>query len=166
MGVEKNIKVFEVPRSTIKNKFNVNKTDIVKLFNTRLVQKPVLPYNPDEELISYCIMIDWTLGGGGATRITRMAFELAIKDGLAHSFSVQQGRENWKGLHNFMCCHPRLRLRMPRFPSAAKVKRFTKENVAKFFDTFESFLRLINFSPHSFFSYDETGLTVVQHNVC
>ena len=95
-----------------------------------------------------------------------MAFELAINDVHAHPFSAQQGRENWKGLHNFMCRHPRLRLRKPRFPSAAKVKRFTKENVAKFFDTFEPFLRPINFSPHSSFNYNKTGLTVVQHKVC
>ena len=26
--------------------------------------------------------------------------------------------------------------------------------------------RLINFSPHSLFKYDETGLTVFQHEVC
>jgi hypothetical protein len=89
--------------------------------------------------------------GGGATRITIMVFERAIKDGLAHPFSVQQGRENWKWLHNFMCRHPRPRLRKPRFPSAAKVKRRRK------------IFRPIS---HSFFSYEETGLNVVQHNVC
>jgi hypothetical protein len=61
-----------------------------------------------------------------------MAFELAIKDGLAHPFSVQQGKENWKRLRNFICHHPRLRLRKSRVTSAARVKGATKENVAKF----------------------------------
>jgi hypothetical protein len=63
----KNIKVFEVPRSIIKNKVYVNETDTVKLFKKRLVRKPVLPYNSDEELISYSVMIERTffVWGGG-----------------------------------------------------------------------------------------------------
>ena len=94
-----------------------------------------------------------------------MAFELAIKDSLAHPFSEQQGRENWKELCNFMYHHPRLRLGKPRVTSAARVQGFTKENFAKFFDIFEPVLLLIKFYPHSLFSYEETGLTVVQHKV-
>ena len=80
-----------------------------------------------------------------------MAFELAIKDGFAHPFSVLrvQEREIWKGLHNFMCRHPRLKLRKHRVTSASRVQGFTKENVAKFFYIFEPVLLMINFYPHS-----------------
>jgi len=58
-----------------------------------------------------------------------------------------------------MCRHPRLRLPKTQATSAARVKGFTKANVAKCFDVFEPVLRLINF-PHRLFSYDETGLNV------
>jgi hypothetical protein len=76
-----------------------------------------------------------------------MAFELAIKDGLAYPFSVQQGYAGWKWLRNFMCRHLQLSLRKPQATSAARVKGFTKKNVAKFFDIYEPLLELINFSP-------------------
>jgi len=61
-----------------------------------------------------------------------------------------------------MCCHPRLRLRIFLVTSTARVKGFTKINVAKFFDIFEPLLLLINFSPNRLFNYEETGLIVVR----
>jgi len=64
-----------------------------------------------------------------------------------------------------MCCHPRLSLRKPQVTSAARVKGFTKANVAKFFDIFVPLLWLINASPHSLFKYGKMDLTVIQHKV-
>jgi hypothetical protein len=93
-----------------------------------------------------------------------MAFELAIENGLARSLLVQQGRAGWKCLRNFMCRHPRLRSRKLQVTSAARVKEFTKINVAKFVDIFEPVLG--NFSSHRLFIYEDTGLVVVQHKVC
>ena len=63
-----------------------------------------------------------------------------------------------------MCHHPRLRLPKAQATSAARIKGFTKANVAKFFDIFEPVLQLINFR-HRLFSYDETGINVIQQNV-
>jgi hypothetical protein len=95
-----------------------------------------------------------------------MAFELAIKNGLARQLLVQQGIAGCKCLRNFMCLHPRLRLRKPQVTSAARVKEFTKINFVKFFDIFEPMLRLINFSARRLLNYEETGLSVVQYKVC
>jgi hypothetical protein len=94
-----------------------------------------------------------------------VAFDLAIESGLTRPFSVQQGRAGWKWLCNFMCRHPRLRLRKPQVTSAARVKEFTKVKIAKFFNIFEPRLQVINLSPHHLFNYDETGLAVDQHKV-
>jgi hypothetical protein len=49
--------------------------------------------------------------------------------------------------------------------SFARVKGFTSESVATFFDLFESEMEKINFSPNKLFNVDETRLTVVQHKV-
>ena len=67
-----------------------------------------------------------------------------------------------------MCRHPQLGLRKPQVTSAARLQEFAKINVAKFFDIrlFEPVLRLLNFSSHRLFNYEETGLCVVQHKVC
>jgi hypothetical protein len=65
-----------------------------------------------------------------------------------------------------MCRQPRLGLREPQVTSIARLQRFTKINVAKFFDIFEPVLQLINFYSHRLFNYEETGLIVFQHKVC
>jgi len=43
------------------------------------------------------------------------------------------------------------------------VKDFTSENIARFFDIYESDLRNVNHPVHRIFSADETGITTVQH---
>ena len=58
MGLKTASRVFEVPRSTLKDKVNSKETDIEKLINTRLGRKPVLPSNVEEELVSYCLMTE------------------------------------------------------------------------------------------------------------
>ena len=45
MESKKTLKVFEVPRSTLKNKVKSKETYIVRLINMQLVQKAVLPYS-------------------------------------------------------------------------------------------------------------------------
>ena len=54
-------------------------------------------------------------------------------------------------------------MRTPEGISAARVKGFTSENVARFFDIFESELRKVNHPVHRIFSVDATGITTVQY---
>jgi hypothetical protein len=75
--------VFEIPRSTIKNKVNSKETDIGKLIKTRLVRKSVLPCNLEEELVSYCLIMEREFFRITTRSIKQMAFELAIKMALS-----------------------------------------------------------------------------------
>jgi len=54
-------------------------------------------------------------------------------------------------------------MRTPEGISAARVKGFTSENVARCFDIYESELRKVNHPVHRIFNVDETGITTVQH---
>jgi len=119
----------------------------------------MLPYSLDEELVSYCLMMEREFFRLTRRSIKTMAFEVPIKNGLARLFSVQQVRAGDKWLCNFMCCHPQLRLREPQVTSAARVKGLTKANFAKFFDIFVPLLWLINVSPNSLFNYDKMDLS-------
>jgi len=51
----------------------------------------------------------------------------------------------------------------PEGISAARMKGFTSENVARFFDIYESELRKFNHPVHRIFNADETGIINVQH---
>jgi hypothetical protein len=66
----------------------------------------MLPYSLDEELVSYCLMMEREFFQLTTRNIKTTVFELPIKNGLAHLFSVQQGTAGEKWLCNFMCCHP------------------------------------------------------------
>ena len=54
-------------------------------------------------------------------------------------------------------------MRIPEGISATRVKDFTSENVARFFDVYESELRKVNHPVHRTFNADATGITTVQH---
>jgi len=86
----------------------------------------MLPYNLEEELVSYCLMMERKFFGLTTKSIKRRAFELAIQNGLVRPFPVQQGRAGWKWPRKFMCRHPRLRLHKPQATSAARVKGLAK----------------------------------------
>jgi hypothetical protein len=90
--------VSEVPRSTLKNKFNSRETGREKLINKRLVRKPELPYNLEEELFTYCLMTEREFFGLKSKSIKRMAFDLAIKIVLPVHF--QYNKEQQAG----SCC--------------------------------------------------------------
>jgi hypothetical protein len=54
-------------------------------------------------------------------------------------------------------------MRNPEGISAARVKGFTSENVARIFDVYKSKLRKVNHPVHRIFNADETGIITVQH---
>ena len=80
MGLKKKTsKEYEVPSSTLKDKANSKQTDTEKLINKRLDRKAVLPNNLEEELVSYCILVDSKFFGPTTSSFKLMTFELAIK---------------------------------------------------------------------------------------
>jgi len=90
LNKKKTSNVFEVSRSTLKYKLNSKERDIEKLSNIRLGWKPVMSYNLAEELVTYCLMMERKFLGVTTRRNVKiMAFELAVKNGLARSLSVQ-----------------------------------------------------------------------------
>jgi hypothetical protein len=54
-------------------------------------------------------------------------------------------------------------MRTPEGISAAQVKGFTSENIARFLDIYESELRKVTHPVHRIFNVDATGITSVQH---
>jgi hypothetical protein len=92
-----------------------------------------------------------------------MAFQLAIRNGLKHPFNQENSEAGKKQLQSFLQRHPVLSTRIPEGISAAQVKRFTSENVARFFDIYETELRKVNQPVHRIFNADATWITTIQH---
>ncbi|XP_050306291.1 uncharacterized protein LOC126743304 [Anthonomus grandis grandis] len=78
-----------------------------------------------------------------ASDIIRLAFQLAIQNGLQHPFFMMKSSAGKKWQKGFLKRHPKLSFRKPQGVSAARIKWFTRENCAAFFD--------------------DIGITTVQH---
>lgn len=128
-------------------------------------RKPVLSTDLENLLVKYCLQMDERFFGLRVSDVKRMAFELAIRNGLRHPFNAISGSAGKKWFRLFLKRHQNLSLRTPQGVSAARVKSFTRENVCKFFDIFENELEKVNYDGYRVYNVDETGLTVVQHKL-
>jgi hypothetical protein len=92
-----------------------------------------------------------------------MGFHLAIRNGSKHSFNQEKSAAGKKWLRYFLKRHPVLSLRTPGRISAARAKSFTSENVARFFDMYESEFKKVNHKARRIFNVDATGITAMQY---
>ena len=81
MGFKKHRRCSKCRDRHSKMKLTVRKVT-EKPINTPLGRKPMLPCSLEEELVSYCIMMERKFFGLITRSLKRMAFELAIKNGL------------------------------------------------------------------------------------
>jgi hypothetical protein len=61
MGLLRASKLFEVPKSTLKDKVKSNEQNIEKIVNIRIGRKPVLPESLENTLVSYCLIMEKTI---------------------------------------------------------------------------------------------------------
>lgn len=157
-------KIFGVPKGTLE-KYVKNEKTPEELMEMRSGRKPVLPSELENLLVKYCMQMDERYFGLRIADVKRMAFELAIRNGLRHPFNLHNASAGKKWFKLFLARHPNLSLRTPQGVSAGRIKSFTPENVAAFFDIYEKELEKINYDGHKVYNVDETGLTVVQHKM-
>lgn len=165
MGYKKAAKYFEVPKGTLERYVKDSEKTAESLVNVRMGRKPTLPQHLEDLLVKYCVEMDSRFYGLRRRDIKKMAFRLAIKNGLNHPFSYRQQCAGDKWLRGFLRRHTQLSLKKPQGTSFARVKGFSPENVKRFFEIYEPELLKINSRPHRLYNVDETGVTIVQHKV-
>ena len=98
--------------------------------------------------------------------IKRMAFRLAIRNGLKHPLNQEKSEAGKKWLRSFFKRHPVIYMRTPEGISAAQVKGCKHQKTQQgffFFDIYESELRTVNHPAHRIFNVDEAGIITLQH---
>jgi hypothetical protein len=154
-----------VPRGTLERYVKDTSSSPEELVNVHLGRRTVLPCELENKLLEYSIVMEQRYYGLRRPDIKRMAFRLAIRNGLNHPFNQEKSEAGKKWLRSFLKRHPVVSMRTPEGISAARVKGFTSKNLARFFffDINESELRKFNHPVQRIFSVDETGITAVQH---
>ncbi|KAK9719307.1 CENP-B N-terminal DNA-binding domain [Popillia japonica] len=87
MGYLKALKVFDVPKSTLKDYVKQFDKTPEQLVAAPIGRRPVLSLEMEEDLVSYCLEMDKRFYGLGTVDIKRLAYEIAFKNGLRHPFS-------------------------------------------------------------------------------
>lgn len=161
MGFFKASKTYGVPKTTLIRLSKMEDQSLSDVTNHKLGRKSTLPSELETELCDYILEIEKS--GFGLTRsdIRSLAYQLAEKNNLKHTFSQDNESAGRSWLRLFLKRHPNLSFRRPTGTSIARMKGFNKQNVNDFFDLLESSFDKIQYPATNVYNVDETGISVV-----
>ena len=67
--------------------------DVIK---TKSGRKPALSPHIEDDLARYCVIMEANYFGLSKSDVRRMAYQLAIRNGLRNPFSKNSEKEDWK----------------------------------------------------------------------
>uniref|UniRef100_A0A146KT86 Tigger transposable element-derived protein 6 n=1 Tax=Lygus hesperus TaxID=30085 RepID=A0A146KT86_LYGHE len=166
MGYLKASRTYGVPQSTLEDR--VRKIRKGEVSPNKGSQKkglgrhhPVFSKTQEEELVKYILVMEERLFGLTLTDVRRLAFELAERNGIPHSFNHAKKRAGKDWLYGFLERNPTLSLRSPEQTSLARAKGFNRVAVNQFYDLLESLMVKNHFLPQNIYNVDETGILTV-----
>jgi hypothetical protein len=101
MGYLRASKYFLVPRGTLERYVKDISRSPEELVNVRLGRRAVLPSELENKLVEYCMTMDQRYYGLRHQNIKRMAFHLAIRNGLKHPFTKKNQQLGRNGFDRF-----------------------------------------------------------------
>lgn len=117
----------------------------------------------ETELAAFLTEMESRLFGLTSRDVRSLAFQLAERNKLEHTFNKETGLAGKDWFRGFMHRHPNLAIRSPEPTSAARARSFNRENVDQFFKLLENLMDTHHFMVHRVFNVDETGITTVQN---
>jgi len=99
-GYLRTSKYLSVPRGTLEKYVKDTSRSPEELVNVHL-GRSVLPSELENKLLEDCIIMDQGYYGLRRQDIKRMAFQLAIRNGLKYSFNQEQSKAGKKWLRSF-----------------------------------------------------------------
>ncbi|KAJ8897674.1 hypothetical protein PR048_003024 [Dryococelus australis] len=105
---------YGVPKGTLEKYIKNKGTASKQLLEMTSGRKPVRPPELENLLVRYCMELDERYFSLTVADVKRMAFELAIRNGLSHPFNPKKKSGRKKRLRLFMKRHPGLSLRTPQ----------------------------------------------------
>ncbi|KAG8236981.1 hypothetical protein J437_LFUL016892 [Ladona fulva] len=86
--------------------------------------------------------------------LRRLAYDLAKRNGVNHSFNKTKKIASADWLYGFLARGPEIKFRAPEKTSLARVKGFNRVAVGKFYDLLESIYTKHNISPSDIYNVD------------
>jgi len=132
MGSCKASRVFSVPQTTLERYVKDRQKSSSEAVKTKLGRKQVLPCETENDLAELCLSMERKFFGLTMADIMRLAYQLAVRNGIKNQFWKRNEKAGRKWLKNFLC-HLQISVRTPEGLSLSRARGFTSESVAQFF---------------------------------
>ncbi|XP_065082560.1 uncharacterized protein LOC135704950 [Ochlerotatus camptorhynchus] len=147
---------YQIPRSTLIRR--IASPDVPKKMGP---QSTVFTLEQEKELVRHLHDLESRFYGINMTDVQKLAYVLAEKNGIPHSFNRKKQLAGRDWLHGFLKRNPTLSFRKPEATSTARARGFNKPSVNAFFDMLEATLTDKGFPPSRIYNADETGISTV-----
>lgn len=157
-------KTFGVPFGTLRRRCNCQGGNIISkgpkkgyLGGKRTTFEPEV----EKQIVEHIQNLEMRFFGMSTIDVRRLAYELAIRNRIPHSFNSKQKMAGWDWLKGFTQRNPEISLRRPEATSAARARSFNKPQIQKYFELLERALEEVNFDATRIWNMDESGLSTV-----
>lgn len=159
-GLNECSRIYHVPKATIKR--HADRKNAIRNEVRALGRQSTFSVDMEKILTEHLLKLEECFFGLTIREIRKLAFDVAEKYSLPHSFNKDNKMAGKKWFYAFMRRNPQLSLRKPEGTSMARAKGFNRENVAHFFDILEKIVDEFQITADTIFNVDESGFTTVQ----
>jgi len=93
-------------------------------------------------------------------KVMRLAYQLAVRNGIKNQFCKINEKAGRKWLKNFLRRHPQISVRTPEVLSLSRARGFIPESV---FEIYKPAMDTIQHNPARLYDCNKTSISVVQH---
>ena len=127
MGKYKSPRVFNVPQTSLESYVKDRKKSSSETVKTKLGRKQVLPCEAESDLAERCLFMERKVSGLTMADVMRLAYQLAVRNGIKNQFYNRNEKARRKWLKNFLCRHPQISARTPEVLSLSRARGFTPD---------------------------------------
>ena len=113
MSSYKASRVSDVPQTTLECHVKDRQKSINETVKPKLGRKQVLPCEAENDLAEHCLFMERKFFGLKMTEIIRLAYQLAVRNGIKNRFCKRNEKAGRKWLKNFLRRDPQISVRTP-----------------------------------------------------
>jgi len=157
-------RAYDIPRTTLQQYVNSNtrKHQLSADHEPGKVGRYAVLAEFEKELSEYAKKMSDLYFGITKQQLCKLAYEVAVKNGIKHNFNVEKKTAGCDWFYGFMSRNSTLSLRKPESTSIARVIGFRRSEVNRFYDNLSAVYQKEKFDASRVFNVDETGMSTVQ----
>jgi len=136
IGSCKASRIFNLPQTPLERYVKDRQKSSSETVKTKLGRKQVLPCEEENDLAEHCLLTERKFFGLTKADVMRLAYQLAVRNGIKNQFCNRNEKAGRKWLKNFLRRHPQISVRTPEGLSLSRARGFTSESVAQFVEIY------------------------------